>query len=654
MNATSALLSAALALAAPGEAPPRFDLDGATLTAQCDAALAAAREALAAARAQRAALRGLIAVEDALATLDEATVAHRLLAELAADPAVRDAGAACGATRDALRTALAADPALLRRAQRAAAQARDPQDRALAAAYQEEGRRAGAGRDAATREAIRAARDELAGLETAFQRALAADRPSIALSATDLAGLPESLRSTASRGPEGVRVVVGLGTAEPWLRSLASGAARERFERTLLTRGGPENSARLARAVALRARIAALEGAPSWAALRLRERMAGTPAAVAALLDQVAARHGAAAQAELGSLAALKAASGDATPFASWDLARFTAERARREQALDLEEVRDHLPVAGVVPAVLAELGARFGLRFEPRAAAALWAPEVAAYALVDGEVTVALVYLDLVPRPEKFLRPATFQLRAGRARPGGGRTLPMLAIIGNGPAGSAEHPARFSHRELVELFHELGHVLHMALGTQRYAALDGARVRGDFAEAPSQLFEEWAWDPAVLARIARHAERGSALAPATIAALVAARRAGDGLFLTRQAFLAGFDLALHDGRAVADPDALWFALAPRYTPLPQHPDTRPAASFMPVMGGYDADYYGYLWARALADLMWVPFAAEGADQAAVAARLRRAVFAPGASREPAELVATFIGRRLPAWMAAR
>ena len=63
------------------------------------------------------------------------------------------------------------------------------------------------------------------------------------------------------------------------------------------------------------------------------------------------------------------------------------------------------------------------------------------------------------------------------------------------------------------------------------------------------------------------------------------------------------------------------------------------------LMGGYDAGYYGYLWAEVIGDDMFSRFASEGILSPEVGAEYRREILEPGGSRDAEELVRAFLGR---------
>jgi len=288
-----------------------------------------------------------------------------------------------------------------------------------------------------------------------------------------------------------------------------------------------------------------------------------------------------------------------------------------------------------------------FGLAFRPLTPADAWAEGVSQYEIADARsgATLAFAYLDLEPREGKMLRPASFPLRTARTLPDGTRQLAISAIIGNAPPPAPGKPPLLSHKDVVDLFHEFGHLLHTTLSTAKYATLDGAYVRRDFVEAPSQMFEGFMWQPELLREISGHVDTGEPLPVDLALALTARRQSSAGAFWTRQALLATHDLLLHGPAAKVDADRLWFELARKLTAVPPAEGTYPEASFVFLMGGYDAGYYGYLWSRVHAADMFTAFQQPGPRIAETGLRFRREVLEPGATVEPEELVGNFLGR---------
>ncbi len=627
-----------------------WSLSATRIDAACGPRVERARAALRAIGREDAATRAtdaLLRIEEVAAALEDDLAAERTAMTFAADPAIAEASGRCSARIAAFAADLAADPRAYAIAGAARAQATDAQERQLAASYIEAGRRAGAALDPTRRAELVRLRKQLDELSIGFMQALGADRTHIDLTAQDAAALPKAVIAQFTRTPQGWRVPVTLEGLDRFLRTMPSSDVRQRYMEALYRVGGAANTRRVERAVTLRTRIAALHGFADWAHYQLDTRMARTPARARALIDDIDHRLWPKARAEIATLAAMKRADGDARPFGAWDYAWYEERFEQREHAVDSEAVRRYFPADRVVPAVLDLYAHLLGVRFERIEPTDAWSPDVLEYALHDaasGE-RLAWIYLDMVPREGKTLLPASVTIRDGRQLADGRRRLPVSSIIGNGPVAEPGKPALYGHRELITFFHEFGHLMHATLSDARFARLQGTRVREDFVEAPSQMLENWMWQPSVLQAISGDVDTGAKIPGDLVARMAATQHGADGVFWTRQAFLAAFDLALHGKRATRDPNRLWFSLQPEMTPLPPLRGTIPVASFLPVMGGYDAGYYGYAWSRVYAQDLFSAFEHGHIDDPAVGLRYRREILEPGATREPDELVRRFLGR---------
>ena len=171
-----------------------------------------------------------------------------------------------------------------------------------------------------------------------------------------------------------------------------------------------------------------------------------------------------------------------------------------------------------------------------------------------------------------------------------------------------------------------------------------GIETEWDFVEAPSQIMENWMWEPQVLERFARHYRSDEPIPSELVAALVAARDQNVALQTLRQVSLGKYDLLMHTSGARPDLDAL-LDRATAYSLLPSQPDTFMAASWGHPMGGYDAGYYGYLWAQVFGDDMYSVFAREGVMSTTVGGRYRREVLAMGGARDAIDHLRAFLGR---------
>jgi intermediate peptidase len=300
-----------------------------------------------------------------------------------------------------------------------------------------------------------------------------------------------------------------------------------------------------------------------------------------------------------------------------------------------------------------------------PLAPGEAWAPGVRKLAATHPqEGPLGCVYLDLRPRRHKFPGAAHFVIRAGRSgMPGGAPPqLARVALVaslggmrdGSGGGGGADSDAHalLSHAEVELLFHEAGHALHSLLSRTSYQHLSGTRGAQDVVEAPSTLFERFAWHPAALRAWARHPGSGEAIPEALVGALRAGRDAFAATDALTQLAHAVTDLALHGAagpppRTSRDAAALAAAALAAHTPWPAEPAGAAAgeARFGHVVG-YGSTYYAYAYGVALSGAAWRALGLD-VDPLAPAAggRLWRHVLRPGGSADPAEAFTALLGQ---------
>src|SRR5690606_4456806 len=327
-----------------------------------------------------------------------------------------------------------------------------------------------------------------------------------------------------------------------------------------------------------------------------------------------------------------------ATVVDPWDTS-YLQERVKAEQyAFDSLALRPYFEFSRVLEGVMTVATKLFGVTFQPRPDAAVWHPEVVAYDVHEGDTLLGRIYLDLHPRPDKFSHAAMFPMVTGKA----GRRVPEGALVCNFP-----RPGELlRHSDVETFFHEFGHLLHHVFGGhQRWAGISGIRTEWDFVEAPSQLLEEWARDPATLATFAVHHETGEPIPAELVTQLRAAEEFGKGLFVRQQMFYAALSLELYRrDPASIDLVAVEREVQERHSPFPYVDGTSMHLSFG-HLDGYSAIYYTYMWSLVIAKDLFTGFDASALLAPEAASRYRQTILAAGGSAPAASLVRDFLGR---------
>jgi peptidyl-dipeptidase Dcp len=480
----------------------------------------------------------------------------------------------------------------------------------------------------------------------------------------DLAGLPGFVRDAArqaagERGwPDGHVITLSRSLIVPFLTFSERRDLREQAWRAWVTRGehdGAHDNRPVARRILeLRSEQAALHGYACYADYALADTMAGTRAAVYRLLDDVWPRALAALRSERSELLQVMREQGSAdAAVEAWDW-RCWAEKVRqRRYALDDAQIKPYFPLPGVVQAAFDCAQRLFGLRFTPRDDLPVYHPDVKAYEVSDAAGRVIAVFLqDNLARASKRSGAWMSTLRVqSRNEPGGGSAIPVVLNNNNFAKGAPGAPTLLSLEDARTLFHEFGHGLHGMLSDVTYERLSGTSVLKDFVELPSQLFEHWITEPAVLKRHARHWQTGEPIPDALIERMQAARRFNQGYETVRYCASTYADMRVHAlprEQLPADLSA-WEAAELRALGLPDGVGmNHRLVHFQHLFAGsgYAAGYYVYLWAEVLDADGYDAFSEAGDPfDARTAQALRRHIYASGNSVEPGAAYAAFRGR---------
>jgi thimet oligopeptidase len=499
----------------------------------------------------------------------------------------------------------------------------------------EDFRRAGVDLDDATRARLADINERLTQVGQEFSRTIRDDVRTVRVPAERLAGLPQDWLDAHPADEAGlVTVTTDYPDAVPARMFVHDADVRRQVTVAFLERGWPQNEPLLRELFALRHELATLVGYADWASYDADVKMIKEGPAIPAFIDRITSAAEEPMRRDLELL--VERYRRDVPGATAIDTADslYYEELVRQERHdVDAQRVRAYFDFAKVRRGLLEVTGRLFGLRYEPVPDAPVWHEDVAAYDVLREEARIGRIYLDLHPREGKYKHAAQFTLVDGLDA----RQLPEGVLVCNFSRGLMEHD------HVVTLFHEFGHLVHHVLGGHgRWTRFSGVATEWDFVEAPSQLLEEWAWDPEVLRTFATDAD-GVPIPADLVERMRAADEFGKGYHARTQMFYAAMSYRFHTDR----PEDLTVAmrdLQERYSPFPYIDGTHMFASFG-HLGGYSSAYYTYMWSLVIAKDLFSAFDPADLFDPVVAARYRDRVLAPGGSRDAAELVADFLGR---------
>ncbi|KAJ2163001.1 metalloendopeptidase [Coemansia sp. RSA 552] len=535
----------------------------------------------------------------------------------------------------------------------------DPEDRLLVEKMSRQYRRNGLDLAGEKRTALEKIKRRLIELGIGFSRNINEKDGVLLLTRDELKGLPSSYfcdRPTQTvDGAEKYVVTTKYPDLVPVMQSAKLESTRRRLQMVEETRC-PDNIPILEETIRLRMEAAQLLGYRTHASFVLEDNMAKTPANMLQFENDLRQRLDPKADLEIAEIEALKKAdkkeAGEAyNGLFNWDYRYYSTKAKNTKHDIDEEVLNQYFPMDQVTRGVLDIYQNMLNLKFVQVDDPAVWHADVTTYEVweADGSDFVGHFYLDLYPRSGKYNHACVNPIRSGFERADGSRQYPAAVMLANFPKPTSEAPALLNHDDVVTLLHEFGHIFHHICTKTRWAYFGLDSVQMDFIEAPSQMLENWAWEPSVLRRFAVHYKTGEPIPEDLVRRLVAAKNEGSGLFNLRQIFFGLFDMAIHHTTdANIDIKALYKALREQTTRFSSSDsqDSCGAATFGHLMG-YDACYYSYLWAKVFsADMYAARFMKDGVDNSRTGLDYRREILAPGGSRDAAVSLEKFLGRK--------
>src|SRR5437868_7613458 len=447
--------------------------------------------------------------------------------------------------------------------------------------------RAGVDRDDPTRQKIRQLQDEILKSGQQFDQNIAADVRKLQVNASDLDGLPEDYKRSHSPDASG-KITLATDNTDyfPFMDYSKNESARKAFFILYRQRAYPKNIDVLAQLLQKRHELANVLGYPDWAAYITEDKMVGTEQNAADFIEKITAAAQAGSKRDYEELLAYKKHEDPKTESLNlWDVSNLMHVAKIEKFGYDSQVIRPYFEYSRVLQGILDITSRMYGLTYKSVTTAKVWHPEVAVYDVYAEDKLIGRIYFDMFPRENKFKHYATFNLATGKE----GFRLPEYVLVCNFPRATGE-PGLMEREDVITLFHEFGHLIHGIMkGNTKWATGD---LENDFIEAPSQMFEEWPKDPAILQIFARHYKTNEPI-PAELAEKAKAADDFDrALDVRTQMFYAAISLDFYNRNPQGlDTDKLLAQLQERYTPFKYVPNTHMQTAFG-HLNGYSAVYY--------------------------------------------------------------
>ena len=433
-------------------------------------------------------------------------------------------------------------------------------------------------------------------------------------------------------------------------------ALREKMFKAYASRGnnGGENDTKelIMKMMALRVEKAALLGYDNPAQMILHDKMAGTPETVETFLAGIIAPAVVKAKAEIVDMQAVMDEDVKAgllpegSKIEPWDWAYYAEKVRKAKYALDEEQTKPYFQMENVRQGVFDLTTRLFGLKYEKLENIPTYHAEVEGFKVMDADSSlIGVILTDYFPRATKR-GGAWMNNMVNQEVIDGVDIRPVIVNVGNFAKPVDGKPSLLTLDQVETLFHEYGHALHGLLSKCHYKSVAGTSVARDFVELPSQIMENWAFEPEVLAGYARHYETGEVIPDSLVAKINAAGTFNQGFMTTELAAAAMLDLKWHMVSAVPADVETFEAEACKAMGLideiiPRYRSTYFAHIFS---GGYSAGYYSYLWAEVLDKDAFELFMQKGIFDPETAMSFRTNILEKGGSDEPMDLYRRFRG----------
>ena len=501
--------------------------------------------------------------------------------------------------------------------------------------------------------------EELSLTTLAFQKNLLAATNAYVLNITDstkLDGLPAyvvdaAAESAAEKGLEGWAFTLDYPSYSPFMKYCNDRELRRQMYMAYGSRavgGEYSNCENVSKIIDLRIQSAQLLGYRTYADYALEVRMAKDAGTVNKFLADLMNPSLPYARADVKMVEDFARKNGfEGDRLMGWDFSYWSEKLQKAEYDLSEELLKPYFKLENCIDAVFDLAHRLYGINFKIREDIPGYHKDVKVYEVTDEDGShLALFYADFFPRPSKRGGAWMTEFR-GQSIKDGVERRPFISIVTNFSKPTASTPSLITHYEFTTFLHEFGHALHGMLAEGRYGSLTGTSVARDFVELPSQIMENWGYEPEYLNTFAKHYQSGESIPMELIDKIVASKNYLSGYSQVRQLQFGLLDMAWHSLESLPQTDPVSFekaALKP-YEVMPGVAETAISPGFSHIFaGGYAAGYYSYKWAEVLEADAFSLFQEKGIFNTEVSHSFRENILSRGGSEDAAVLYRHFRG----------
>ena len=523
--------------------------------------------------------------------------------------------------------------------------------------------RAGAGLNAEEKSKMRELNGKMSSLAVKFGENVLEETNSFELLVEDeneLAGLSENQKSAAAEAAtnrgyvEKYLFTPHKPSLIPFITSSSNRDLRMKLKKAYINQGdnnneydNKENARQLAN---LRLQKANLLGHETWSHYVLGERMLKSPDQVYNLLDKVWPAALERAKQERDMMAKMAKQEGQDIEIGPWDWWYYAEKIKMKEYNLDEEEIRPYLKVDNVINGTFILANKLFGMTFEEQKGIPKYHPDVRTYTVKNENGELIGIYLsDWFYRDSKR-GGAWMNTFRDQSNMNDNNVIPIVTNVGNFTKPAGDTPSLLSQDEASTLFHEFGHAIHGLLSECTYPSISGTSTPRDFVEFPSQVMENWVFEPEMLELYAFHYETGEVMPSELVQKINNAGKFNQGFSTVEYMAASYLDMSYHTitepitgdirafEKAAMDKIGMIDAIVPRYrTGYFRHAFSSPT--------GYSSGYYSYLNSEVMDADAFGAFKERGLFDKQTAGAYREHILSKGGTREAMEMYVNFRGR---------
>lgn len=380
----------------------------------------------------------------------------------------------------------------------------------------------------------------------------------------------------------------------------------------------------------------------------LEERMAQNPETVKSFLNDLLIKAKPAAEREFAELTAFAKTLDGIEQLEKWDSSYYSEKLKQKLFNLDDEKLKPYFQLENVLNGAFTIANKLFGLTFTEVFDIEKYHEEVSIYEVKDefGEL-IAIFYADFFPRKGKRNGAWMTSFKSQYIKDTKNER-PHISNVCNFTPPTNSKPSLLTFNEVTTLFHEFGHGLHGMLANTVYPSLSGTSVYWDFVELPSQVMENWCYEPEALALFAKHYETGEIIPQEYVEKIKESASFQEGMATLRQLSFGLLDMAFHSNNPteITHVKAFEKAAFEGTTLYPDVAENCMSVSFSHIFaGGYSSGYYSYKWAEVLDADAFAYFQEKGIFNKEVATKFKENVLSKGGTELPMELYKRFRGQ---------